>query len=299
MAARRRIAFDHFWPTLVPGEFYVPLLGQALGVEPEIGPGDITVTSVFPSRRERLLQLLRRDPRSLPGPPTDSRYRIFFTGENVRPPWRDYDLTLSFDLDDYGGRNLYLPLAVLALDWFPERRTGPRPDQYRSGSVLTPAVAAQPREPVAVGRERFACAFIANPEPRRMHAIEALSRYRPVDVFGPATGRPVANKAEVARDYRFVVCFENDLFPGYVTEKAVEAYGTGAVPLWSGLDSAGLFRPDALVNEAAVGSIRSWVDHVADLDRSNTELAAMAGRPLFRRPADHEPIIARLRADLT
>ena len=282
-----------------PSEFYLPLLGQGLGQDPEVGPGDITVTSVFLSTRERVRRRLRRDHRPLPDPPHDSRYRIWQTGENIRPPWRDYDLTLSFDLDDYDGRNLYLPLAVLALDWFPERRSGPRPDQRKSGSVLTPEHAALPRDPVAPGRPKFACAFIANPEPRRLYAIEALSRYAPVDVFGPAVGRPVPSKADVACDYRFVVCFENDLYPGYVTEKAVEAYGAGAVPLWSGIDAAGLFQPEALVNEAGFSSIRAWVDHVADLDRSDAELTAMAAAPLFRTAPDHEAIIERLRADLT
>lgn len=298
MTRPRRIAFDHFWSGLVPGNFYLPLLGEVLGEDPMLGPGDITVTSVFLSAHERLMRRLRRSRDLLPSPPRESRYRIWHTGENVRPPWADYDLTLSFDLDDYGGRNLYLPLAVLALDWFPERRDGPRPDQRRVGAALTPAQAAQPREPVAVGRPRFACAFISNPEPRRLFAIEALSRYAPVDVFGAAVGRPVPSKAEIARDYRFVVCFENDLYPGYVTEKAVEAYATGAVPLWSGLDAGGLFRPESLVNEADFASISAWVEHVADVDRSATALQAMAGSALFRRPPDHSAIIARLRADL-
>ncbi len=299
MSTRRRVWFDHYWDGLDPDEFYVPLLGQALGQEPEVAPGDITLTSVFLTRREKALRLIRRDADRLPAPPRDSRYRIWRTGENLRPPWQDYDLTLSFDLDDYGGRNLYLPLAVLALDWFPERRSAPRPDQRKSGAVLTPDAAASPREPVAPGRPRFACAFIANPEPRRLYAIEALSRYAPVDVFGPAVGRPLPSKAEVARDYRYVVCFENDLYPGYVTEKAVEAYATGAVPLWSGDDAAGLYCPEALVNEAAFGSIREWVDHVADLDRSPDALAAMASAPLFRSAPDHTAIVERLRADLT
>lgn len=298
MDTRRRVWFDHFWTGLVPDEFYVPLFGRALGQDPDVAPGDITVTSVFATRREKALRLLRRDPDHLPRPPAQSRYRLWQTGENIRPPWRDYDLTLSFDLEDYGGRNLYLPLAVLALDWFPERRPGPRSDQRKAGSVLTPQAAAAPRDPVSVERPRFACAFIANPEPRRLYAIEALSRYAPVDVFGPAVGRPVPSKAEIAKDYRFVVCFENDLFPGYVTEKAVEAYATGAVPLWSGDDAAGLFRPEALVNEAEFGSIRAWVDHVADLDRSPHARTAMAGAPLFHRAPDLTAIVDRLRADL-
>ena len=40
----------------------------------------------------------------------------------------------------------------------------------------------------------------------------------------------------VARNYRYFLCFENDLYPGYVTEKPIEAWASGSVPLWRGID---------------------------------------------------------------
>lgn len=293
MITERRVAFDHFWSGFDPHGFHLPVLTRALGVAPVPGRGDITVTSVFWTRREKAVLLARRRAQTRPGPPADARYRIWHTGENLRPPWRDFDLTLSFDVDDYDGRNLYLPLALTALGW----NLGTPPGRHTSAR-LTPDQAAAPRRPSAPGRPKFACAFLGNPEPRRLHAIEALSRYLPVDVFGTLVGRPVADKQEVAADYRFVVCFENDLYPGYVTEKPVDAYASGAIPLWSGIDAAGMLHPDALVNQADFPTMRSWVEHVADLDRSETDLSSMAARPLFRETPTLDPLINRLRADL-
>ena len=39
--------------------------------------------------------------------------RVFFTGENIRPDFRRCDFSLSFDYDEYGGRNFRLPLYAL------------------------------------------------------------------------------------------------------------------------------------------------------------------------------------------
>ena len=42
--------------------------------------------------------------------------KVFYTGENVRPPTSECDLSFSFDAT--GGKNIYLPLWVLFLNWF-------------------------------------------------------------------------------------------------------------------------------------------------------------------------------------
>lgn len=277
--------------------FFMPVLGRATGGCVTLGAGDITVTSVFSTRRERILWRLSRgssDARHrLPTAPHRSAVRLWFTGENIRAPLNGFDLTLSFDPDEYGGSNVYLPLAIVGLRWF-DSTSSATEECKRAGAVLHPRVAAEARRPVAAERTEFACAFIGNPEPRRMRAIEALSRYRPVDVFGAAVGRPVAEKASIARQYRYVVCFENDLFPGYVSEKPVEAYATGAIPLWSGLDEVGILHRQGVVNQADFSYLSEWVDHVADLDRTHSALVAAAAAPLFSQEPSLDKLISRL-----
>ena len=56
--------------------------------------------------------------------------RIFYTGENLRPvfdnrPTTTYntftgrcDYSISFDFDEYDGRNIRIPLWLLQIDWF-------------------------------------------------------------------------------------------------------------------------------------------------------------------------------------
>ncbi len=227
----------------------------------------------------------RRDSRwarENPEPTGNAGAHIWFTGENVRPPTGHWDGYLSFDIDPLDGRNAYLPLW-----WQSVGLLG------QAGSVFTSAMPSweqliQPRDPGAQ-RPKFACAFINNPEPMRLHAINELNKVGQVDVYGGAVGRPVPDKADVARDYRFVVCFENDIYPGYVTEKPLEAWATGAVPLWRGADSAGYLNPAAMINAANFPSLRDFSEEVASLGADPARWASTSAQPAIVKEPDLGP----------
>jgi hypothetical protein len=85
----------------------------------------------------------------------------------------------------------------------------------------------------------------------RLKVIEHFSEDGAFDLFGfgwdrgvanaaigPAVARcyrgPVASKAETMRNYKFAFCFENTIFPGYVTEKIFDALMNGTVPIYLG-----------------------------------------------------------------
>lgn len=294
------IAYRYFWSGFDPDDFFTPLIAQATGrpAEPAAVPdAHVVVDSVFvpqrPWRRNRLVAALPVRTR-LDGTepaPDPSAVRIWYSGENIRPPADGYDLSLSFDTDTYGGSNLYWPLVLLSVAWPTVwRRTGI--EQTRPGRQLGPAQVASPRPDAdAADRPKFACAFIGNPEPVRLRAVDALRAHGEVDVYGTAVGRPAPSKHDLAKDYRFMLCFENDLYPGYVTEKPLEAFACGCVPLWRGLDAAGLVNPAALVNAADFEDLHGWAQHVADLDRDRFALTTMATAPLFREVPTLDPLI--------
>jgi hypothetical protein len=291
-----KVHFRRFYPRFDPQQFWIPLIEQALGAATRLSPAtdaDLVVTSVFESRSEMWKRrvLSRLTGPAIPSPPrlgSSAVRSIWVTGENIRPPADGYDLTFSFDLDDFGGSNVYLPLLLMELDWFSrERHQQPLGWSSRTGmSRLRPEEASQEREIEMSERPKFVCAFVGNAEPIRMKAISALERIGRVDVFGSAVGRPVASKAEIARDYRFMLCFENDLYPGYVTEKVLEAYQCGCIPLWRGVDAADLLNPKALINESEFPSLGAFVSHVADLNASELSLQRMSRQALFRHAPD-------------
>ncbi len=220
--------------------------------------------------------------RENPEPTGNAGAHIWFTGENIRPPAGTWDGYLTYDLDPLDGRNAYLPLW-----WQSVGLLG------NAGSIFTSAMPSwekllQPRDPGA-RRPHFACAFINNPEPMRLHAIQDLREVGQVDVYGGAVGRPVPDKAAVARDYRFIVCFENDIYPGYVTEKPLEAWATGAVPLWRGADPAGYLNDAAMINAASFTSLGDFSEEVATVDADSARWASTAALPILVNEPDLGP----------
>jgi len=116
-----------------------------------------------------------------------------------------------------------------------------------------------------------------------MRALAALEKFGNVDIYGSAVGRPVPDKYSIAKRYKFMLCFENDLFPGYVTEKPLDAWLSGCIPLWYGIDSVGLLNQSSLLNAAAFDSLEAFVDAVGELNLDGNRLTQMGSEPIFSR----------------
>lgn len=238
--------------------------------------------------QRRLPKLRSRDSRWVhhnPSPSGNARSHIWFSGENVRPPVGKWTGYLSFDLDPLGGKNAYCPLW-----WWGIGLVGAAHSPFISPAPDLQTL-MQPRRP-NTKRHGFVAAFINNPHPMRMHAIEALQGVGKVDVYGQAVGRPVGSKFDVAKNYKFVLCFENDFYPGYVTEKPIEAWACGAVPIWWGSDPAGYLNKDALVNSADFSGLSDMAEHVRRISDDREAWSRMAGLPLVVREPDLKPAIS-------
>lgn len=227
-------------------------------------------------------------------PVGNARYSFYWTGENERPPQGQWDGYFTFDTEDFGGRNIYLPLWwITTTDLFGERRSP------WLGKSVTLKELSSSRSTNFDSREKFCVAFIGKAYPYRLHAIEALSKIAPVDVFGPVNRRGKRSnpesKFETAKEYRFMLAFENDLYPGYVTEKAPEAWATGAVPLYWGMESEKYFNPSAMINALDFPSLSAFATRVAEVNDSSEKWSEIASQPLLQRLPSLEPAIARIR----
>ena len=280
------VFFRHSWKSLDITKIFLSNLVRPC-VE-EVG-NDVWITSVFPTHPAiRYVHQLARPllPSSLQTisdlrlqyrhyPPVKDRnvFNVWFSGENCRPPVGDgWDAFLSFDLDNLGGLNHYLPLWVT--------RLAPNVDE-----VMEVQNRYLEQRPPADPRKKFACAFVGNPEPTRMRFIHELGKIGHVDLFGKAVGNPVRDKSEIMKSYMFNVCFENDLYPGYVTEKPLEALESGCIPIWSGLDEYGSLNEDAIVN-LAVSTLGDTLDAVADIRRDESRIAFMNSRSILKKTVD-------------
>lgn len=216
---------------------------------------------------------------------------LWFTGENIRPPVTgDWSASFSFDIDPLGGLNEYLPIWWGDVDLLPGYKSLNWP---RIGRPMLLQDMVSHREANIQARPKFVCAFINNPEPMRMHYVKLLSTLGRVNVFGRASGIGVPNKLEVAKDYRFMLCFENDVYPGYITEKAFEAWHCGCIPLWRGLDPGESINPAAVVNAASISS-ESFLQRVDRLNTNQEEWSWTAGQPILQSIPDLRPAVTRI-----
>ena len=225
-------------------------------------------------------------------PLRSARVNLWFSGENVRPPVHGWDLTMSHDIDDFGGRNVYFPYWIEALGIYASPTVNFLGHRQRLDDLL------DTRRTNWAQRDGFVCAFLGKTSGLRMHALEALRQRGRVEVFGPAVGRPVKDKMTIARHFKFVLCFENDLYPGYVTEKPFDAWGTGAIPLWWGSDPAGYLNEDCLLNLTHFAGIEAFADAVADLSVNGALGQAISERPILTRAPDMLAIENRVRRAL-
>lgn len=204
----------------------------------------------------------------------DSDLNIWMTFENKRPPHSKFDLTFSFDLDDYGGSNVYFPLIYTYMDMLNNSAPYVR-------HKITLGKAREPRNSKEVTQKKFACVFMSNPETQRMRVVDALSRIGQVDVYGRVSGNYVQDKIAVSSQYKFQICLENDLYPGYITEKPLEAWLSGTVPIYSGLDSMHILNQNALLNLSEYKNLNALVERVDDLSENDEARLRIINEPLI------------------
>lgn len=170
---------------------------------------------------------------------TKARKRIWYTGENKRAPLSEsFDGTLSFDKDDSFINNVYFPYWMTRIDW---------------GFNLSNAEISPTPESLIKNRSPFptndaVCSFSSNTDPERERILNALSQTKLITKFGKSAGNQVESKMESARGFTFQVCNENDIYPGYVTEKLQEAWLAGNIPIWSGMHAGNEFNLDSYID---------------------------------------------------
>jgi len=219
--------------------------------------------------------------------------KVFYTGENLQSNHRECDYSLTFDPRDHGGRNFRLPLWHLYIDWFGV-------GSYSNPEWLIPfRDLYHPPALEAVFRKQF-CAIVYGKRVRsRESAIRRISAYRPVDVFGKANPeRPIGDgelaKMQVLSRYRFSLCYENSISPGYVTEKLLHGKCAGGIPIYYGSAMAREdFNPDGFIMAASM-SAPELLERIIELDQNDALYQAQQQQPLFCVPPSLDPVLAAL-----
>lgn len=282
-----RVCAVNFWPGFsLRGSILGYMLARAGYARYEctdnVDEADLIFTSVFGRRA------------------TEPRKTIFYTGENVRPDFLKCRYALTFDRDAWGGRNFYFPLWMARLCWpdyRPYRAEGAN-SAHGWEALIDPQILTRPRARQDDLDAKKFCAVVASAyEGLRVSLAAALNNYRSVDARGPLFGAPLQqSKHDFFGAYKFALCPENSLFPGYVTEKLFDAWVGGAVPIYFGGSQADpTINSQAFVNYADTHDVASLVGQVVDLDRSAAAYLKMHAQPLLLEAPDIRPAISFIR----
>jgi len=217
--------------------------------------------------------------------------KVFYTGENIRPSSKKSNYSLSFDYDDYEGKNIRLPLWLMYIDWFKKGTYG-NPEYLIPESYLY-----NQNEFSGKSKNKFCSTVFSALYEMRTKAVEKLSQYKSVAVYGKY-GLPLhygeKNKLNAISDYKFSLCFENSIQPGYFTEKLLHAKVAGTIPLYySDSTFVSDFNPKCCLNLHEIG-LDSLYEKVIEIDNDQNLYNQILNEPLFNEKVSLDPFIKQI-----
>jgi alpha(1,3/1,4) fucosyltransferase len=193
--------------------------------------------------------------------------RIYFTGENTRPNFRQCDYAFTFDHCDRL-EHYRLPLYALYGDVASLVKQNIDPERL-------------------LAKKTGFCNFVFSNRKckTRIKFFEKLSKYKRVDSGGRLLnniGGPVKDKLEFISRYKFTIAFENSSFPGYTTEKIFEPMQMGSLPIYWGNPLVHLdFNPRSFLNFFDYSSLDALVERVVEIDRNDELYCSYVRQPWY------------------
>lgn len=82
---------------------------------------------------------------------------------------------------------------------------------------------------------------------------------------------------------KFHLAFENSSYPGYVTEKILQAFYARTVPIYWGSPCVDLdFNPDAFINWHDYKNDKKFLERIIEVDNDEKLYHNMLNQPMFR-----------------
>lgn len=266
----KKLCVVNFWDGGFDGDFFEYFFQQALGGFEYTNnhyEADLVVSSLFGNVQ------------------TNPAKTIMYIGENVRPSYMGYEHSLSFDYDNYNGRNFRLPLWYSRLAWpgFELRPRRQNAQNHGYEPLIDIKSLTEPRVLDASKKDKFCVMIAGNPEGLRINLFNSIYQYKPVDGYGNMFGRALRqSKFDVLPEYKFCLCPENSIYDGYVTEKLIDAYAGGTIPIYSGTMSVDCdFHEGAYLNYMNTKDMHWFVQTIQAIDESAELYEAMYSKPLL------------------
>lgn len=262
-----KIAFLDFWTGFNSyNNFFIHILKQIKNNVVVVNPqqADIIIYSCFGNTHYRF---------------NDTK-KIFYTGENKRPNFNECDYSISFDFDDYGNKNVRIPLWYLYIDWFGVQ-TYDNPNWLIPVSYLN-----KNNEFTDTNKTKFCATVFSAYHKIRIDSVSKLNTYKNVDCYGKVFNNLLPDgeryKMDVIKNHKFSMCFENTLYPGYFTEKLLHAKIAGGIPLYfSDKSYVEDFNEKCCLNLINYENLDDFLDEIKKIDNDVNLYNKISKEPLF------------------
>jgi hypothetical protein len=208
--------------------------------------------------------------------------RVLYTGEAYGRQHARVDFTISFDLDEETPSHMRCPIWQLYVE---DCAQGLLQDQLRRAGIPS-------QQPPPASRERF-CSWVASfdCEARESFVRRLSEQVAEVSCGGRRlnnVGGPVDNKHAFLQTSQFSVAMENISRPGYCTEKLLQAFNAGCIPIYWGDQEVGRdFNDRAFINVHQYETYTALWDRINDLRHHPKKLADMVKQPIFSEACRH------------
>lgn len=204
------------------------------------------------------------------------KYKIHYSGESYNKNVSNYDLVLYCSDDDYR-QTVDLPLFSYYI----------HSNNLLEKMINKPIIKQVP--------SKFCCFIVSNgSQIIRNRMFEILNSYKKVDSCGNYNNNigyrmPFCYWTEEFRkfigQYKFIICFENAKVGSYSTEKIVNPYLSGTIPIyWSSHHVKKVFNCDSMLfleNETP-DAFQNLIDKIVELDYSDEKYLEFINRPVFK-----------------
>jgi hypothetical protein len=195
--------------------------------------------------------------------------KIFYTGENTAP---------NFNICDYAIGHQHIAFDERYLRW-------PLYNLYEKSLDLAKKKHIISKD-LLNAKIKF-CNFIYsnNQQKFRNEFFSLLSKYKKIDSGGRLfnnIGYYVKDKFSFQSKYKFTIAFENSYGNGYTTEKILDAFASGTVPIyWGNPMIYKDFNPKSYINVHNFEDINDLILHIKEVDNNSSLFESYIRAPIF------------------
>lgn len=196
--------------------------------------------------------------------------RILQSNENQCPDFNIIDYAIGMEYLQFGDRYCRVPNWIMNLTY-----------EAAINDMMTKHLRA---ESIMKEKKGF-CSFVYSNDNAqyRKNLFHKISIYKNVDAGGKVynnIGERVESKIDFERWHRFSMACENSMHIGYSTEKIVQSFAAGTVPIYWGDPEVGkIFNEKAFINVMRYENLDEVIDVIEKIDNDENLYFEMLSQP--------------------